>query len=114
MNFTDCEEDRERYQLMFIIRNNFQDSTLINMERAINRLLDDEKVTGGKFVQKHQECFLIRSGIDAVLDLSRENYNILTDKVYEVLFLHELFNSNLHLYFSKYSWQMSIHKKIIF
>ncbi len=77
--------DPAHYQLLLAIIKNLNESTLHNMERAINQLLDDEKASiSGKCVAKHQECFIVRSGVDAVLDLSRENYASFTDKVYSV------------------------------
>ena len=77
--------DPVHYQLLLAIMKNLNESTLHNMERAINQLLDYDKASiSGKCVAKHQECFIVRSGVDAVLDLSRENYASFTDKVYSV------------------------------
>lgn len=79
------DPDFSRFQLLLAIVKNLSEDTLHNMERAINQLLDDDKASiNGKCVTKHQECFVVRSGVDALLDLSRENYTTFTERVYSV------------------------------
>jgi hypothetical protein len=66
------------------IAKNLHNEVLSLMEISVVNVVNDSEIHMKSTESKNQECFIIKSGVHGLLDISRENYKKIIAEMYDV------------------------------